>query len=158
MSEAIISRRRKVEINYRYETVYNDIYNYIDQVIFDPPLSAFMSTTSTFSVPTNLDGNTVTVALYGAKGADNETSVGQGGEVVIQNVEVTPGEEIQVYVGKEGTDGANGGPTTFGNYAVANGGLSADNAEIAGVEPDESSNNNNGYAIVWYATKKRGGY
>lgn len=154
MSEAIISRRRKVNINYRYETIYNDIYNYIDQIIYDPPLTAFMTSSTTFTVPRNLDGNQVTVALYGAKGSDNELKTGQGGEVVVQDITVEPGEEIQVYVGSEGIDDSNGEPTTFGTYAIANGGLSAKNIDdsVSNIS-DINTNNNSGYAIVWYGTK-----
>ena len=154
MSEAIISRRRKVNINYQYETIYNDIYNYIDRIVYDPPLSEFVPMSMNYTVPMNLAGNQITVALYGAKGADNETSSGQGGEVVVQDIIVEPGESIPVYVSSEGTNGANGGPTSFGNYAVANGGLSADNLAITeNVDSTNMTNNSAGYAVVWYATE-----
>ena len=152
MSEALIARRRKTII----ETITNIIYNDIENIIYDPPLSDFIPMSMNYTVPTNLLGNQITVALAAPKGADNSTSSGSNGELSIQTLTVEPGEEIPVYIGTEGTNGGNGGSSSFGTYMVATGGLSADNTITAGdsFDTDEKINTSGaGYAVVWYATE-----
>ena len=149
MSEAIIAKHARINITYKYETVYNNRYNYIYQDVFDPPLTAFIPISTTYTVPENLVGNSVMVALYGAKGSDNSTASGQGGEIVVENVNVTPGENIPVYVGNSGVNGSSGEPTSFGNYLIANGGKSANSLTSTDIT-DVPINNNDGYAIIWY--------
>ena len=160
MSEAIIARKLKsiLETIYNdiYQTIYNDIYVDvpIDVIVFNPPLDEFVPLSASYTVPANIANNTLTVTLSGAKGADHDTSSGLYGEVITQDITVTPGETIPIYIGNEGTDGANGEPSSFGTYMIANGGLSADNA--IGIENIEDYQNENtggaGYAVIGYAT------
>ena len=155
MSEAIITRRRKTII----ETITNIIYRDIENIIYDPPLSSFIPMSMNYTVPANLLGNQITVALAAPKGADNSTSSGSNGELSIQTLTVEPGEEIPVYIGTEGTNGGNGGSSSFGTYMMVNGGVSADNSIISDSEntSDDTTTELNtsgaGYAIVWYATE-----
>ena len=146
MSEAIIARKLK-----NVEKVIDNT-KYIDNTAeFNsgkiPPL---VGQTTLFVVPTNLVTNTLLVTLSGAKGADNDTDTGSYGELITEEVTVTPGETIPIYIGEEGTDGNNGGSSSFGTYMVANGGLSADNA----TDQTENSNDNpseSGYALIYYS-------
>ena len=150
MSEAIIARKSIAKVTYKYETIYNNIYVDIEQIIYNPPLSSFVPMSMSYTVPTNLANNQITVALSGAKGSDNETSSGSNGELVVETLSVQPGETIPIYIGEEGTDGNNGGSSSFGTYLVANGGLSADNA----TDQTENSNDNpseSGYALIYYS-------
>ena len=147
MSEAIIARKLK-----NVDKVIDNT-KYIDNTAeFNsgkiPPL---VGQTTLFVVPSNLVTNTLLVTLSGAKGADNDSDTGSYGELITEEVTVTPGETIPIYIGEEGTDGNNGEPTSFGTYLVANGGLSANNK--VGIE--ESSNHNTGgagFALIRYAT------
>ena len=154
MSEAIITRRNKTII----ETITNIIYKDIENIIYDPPLSDFIPMSMNYTVPTNLLGNQITVALAAPKGADNDTDSGLNGELSIQTLTVEPGEVIPVYIGNEGVNGDNGGSSSFGTYMVANGGLSADNSIIAAKNNSfnsttaKTNTSGAGYAIVWYAT------
>lgn len=152
MSEALIARRRKTII----ETITNIIYNDIENIIYDPPLSSFIPMSMNYTVPANLLGNQITVALAAPKGADNGTMSGSNGELSIQTLTVEPGEEIPVYIGNEGVNGKNGGSSSFGTYMMVNGGLSADNSINSGNSSDtdeELNTSGAGYAVVWYATE-----
>lgn len=152
MSEALIARRRKTII----ETITNIIYNDIENIIYDPPLSSFIPMSMNYTVPANLLGNQITVALAAPKGADNDSNSGLNGELIVQTLTVEPGEEIPVYIGNEGVKGGNGSSSSFGTYMVATGGLSADNSIIASdsFDTDEKLNTSGaGYAVVWYATE-----
>ena len=80
MSEAIIARKSIAKVTYKYETIYNNIYVDIEQIIYNPPLSSFVPMSMSYTVPTNLANNQITVALSGAKGSDNATTSGSNGE------------------------------------------------------------------------------
>ena len=143
MSEAIIARKLKEIIN----IVYRDIEN----IIYDPPLSSFVPMSMSYTVPSNLANNTLLVTLSGAKGSDSDTDSGSYGEIVTSEVTVTPGETIPIYIGTEGTDGNNGGSSSFGTYLVANGGLSADNKILAENEEENDNTGGAGFALIRYA-------
>ena len=153
MSEAIIARRIKEIQETIYNTIYNDIYVDIEVPIFNPPKYDFITTTSLYTVPSTLSGNSISVELYGAKGSDSSTGIGFPGEVITEEISVSPGETVPVYIGKAGTDGSNGEPSSFGNYIIANGGLSASNiSSLSKLGNSGNYNNGEGYAIIRYST------
>ena len=147
MSEAIIARRNKDIIEIVYNYIYNDIYNtiYKGEFVILPN-----SGTSTFSVPTNIANNTLTVMAAGAKGSDINGTEGQYGELITASVQVNGGEAIPVYIGEEGIDGQNGGSTSFGTYLIANGGSAGSPGQITKFE--EYANTNSGYILIGYKT------
>ena len=152
MSEAIIARRIKKIEGTIYNTIYNDIYVDVEVPVYDYPKQAIITTSETYTVTNNLVGNSISVALYGAKGSDTDTSQGEPGEVVIETLSVNPGESIPVYIGSAGNNGNNGEPSSFGTYIVANGGKSAEYKS----ETSDSNyiNNGNGYAVITYLSSE----
>lgn len=149
MSEAIISRRKK-DINRVIDNT-NRIDN-SDSLWFDIPSGGFISATTTYAVPTNLASNEILVTLAAPKGSDSDTAKGLNGEIVSQTLSVEPGEEIPIFIGTEGTDGANGGSSSFGTYMMANGGLSANNATSSQSSYENQNPYEEGFAIIQVAT------
>ena len=139
MSEAIISRRRKVNINVNYSSI----------------LSEFVPLSTNYIVPKNLVGNQITVSLSGAKGSDSDIGIGFNGELVTRTLIVEPGEDIPIYIGSEGIDGGNGEPSSFGTYMIANGGISAANSYRNCTEDNNTSPSGAGYAIICYELKSK---
>lgn len=152
MSEAIISRKIEKII----ETIINTIYVDVEIPVYNPPLSNLVTVSTTYTVPSNLTGNQITVSLAGAKGADSNTARGSNGELITQTLTVEPGEEISVYIGNEGVNGGNGEPSSFGTYMIANGGISATNSYNNSIINDSISTNPSGagYAIILYGLEE----
>lgn len=140
MSESIIARRKYTKIN----------YNYVTNIIYPTSASSTLVATSLYSAPTNAVNNTLYVTAVGGSGASNETSDGAAGEMVAQEVVIEPGETIPINIGEEGSNGSNGGTTTFGTYLSAEGGLSADNIGNEEIETGSGS----GYVIIDYIAEE----
>ena len=127
MPEAIIAKRRK-EISGASRSV-----------------NLLMVASDTFTMPSNVENNSIDVTLVGGS---SDTAVG---ETVKASVELQDGELVNVYIGEQGTDGGSGSPTSFGTYAMANGGSGSLISNKVDIDNAEG-----GYVLIEYTIKEVG--
>lgn len=80
---------------------------------------------TTFTVPSTIQNNTLSVLIFGGGGAGGLWG-GGGGWMNRGDIDVTPGQQIQITIGRGGgSESTNvGGTSSFGMYLSANGGQS----------------------------------
>ncbi|MDX5467881.1 MAG: T9SS type A sorting domain-containing protein [Cyclobacteriaceae bacterium] len=118
--------------------------------------SAVFGGNGTFVVPANI--YSITIEVYGGGGAGDNGGGGGGGYSIRQNIPVTPGEPLGIFIGQGGTSrGANGGnsyvtrDSSLPNQAVnsmvfaygGNGSPSSGNANGGAFDPRYSGSNGN---------------
>lgn len=85
-----------------------------------------------WTVPSGINGNKVSVRLFGGGGGGGSKAGGGGGWMNNGDITVQEGQIISIRIGKGGTSSrSSGGTTSFGTYLSASGG-SAPNSTHAG--------------------------